>query len=86
MLLGERFPIRMLPLVLLQLFYKLTWLIGVGYPLWSASHLDWVASGLIKTCAIVVVLDIIVIRWPYVFENYVKAIFRLEAKHESLKP
>ena len=32
------------PLMLLQLFYKLTWLIGVGSPLWSAGHLDPVAS------------------------------------------
>ncbi len=44
MLFGVRFPVRMLPLMLLQLFYKLTWLIGVGYPLWSA-----LGSGSIRT-------------------------------------
>ena len=86
MLLGVRFPVRMLPLMLLQLFYKLTWLIGVGYPLWSAGHLDRVASELVKACAIGAVLDPVVIPWPYVFENYVKAIFKLKAKHESLSP
>ena len=86
MLLGVRFPVRMLPLMLLQLFHKLTWLIGVGYPLWSAGHLDRVASGLIKACVIGAVLDLIVIPWPYVFERYVKAIFKLEPKHESRSP
>jgi len=86
MLLGVRFPTRMLPLMLLQLFYKLTWLIGVGYPLWSAGHWNPVASELVKACAIGAVLDLVVIPWPYVFENYVKAIFKLEAKHESLSP
>lgn len=86
MLFGVRFPVRMLPLMLLQLFYKLTWLIGVGYPLWSAGHLDRVASELVKACAIGAVLDLVVIPWPYVFENYVRGIFKLEAKHESLSP
>jgi hypothetical protein len=85
-LLGVRFPVRMLPLLFLQLFYKLTWLIGVGYPSWSAGHWDPVASEVFKACAIGAVLDLIVIPWPYVFENYVKTIFRREAKDESLSP
>ncbi len=86
MLLGVRFPIRMLPLLLLQLFYKLIWLIGVGYPLSSAHQLGPVASDLLKACGIGAVLDLIVIPWPYVFENYVKAIFKRQGKQESLSP
>jgi hypothetical protein len=86
MLLGVRFPVRMLPLMLLQLFYKLTCLVGVGYPLWSAGHLDPAASELIKACAIGAALDLIVIPWPYVLDNYVKAIFTGETKHEALSP
>jgi hypothetical protein len=78
MLLGVRFPVRMLPLMLLQLFYKLVWLIGVGYPLWSAGPLSPTASGLTKLCAIGLVVDVIVIPWPYVLANYVKAIFTRE--------
>jgi hypothetical protein len=84
MLLGVRFPVEMLPLMLLQLFYKLIWLIGVGYPLWSAGHLAPMASGALKSFTIAAVLDLIVIPWPYVFENYVEAIFKLGAKYESL--
>ncbi len=77
MLLGVRFPLRMLPLLLLQLFYKLTWLIAVGYPLWSAGHLTPIAAGLIKICASAAAADLLVIPWPYVFENYVRAFFNL---------
>ncbi len=80
LLFGARFPLRMLPLLLLQLFYKVVWLIGVAYPLWSAGHLDPANSGLFKACAIGAALDLIVIPWPHVFENYIKAIFKREAE------
>ncbi|MGC9972123.1 MAG: hypothetical protein ABSE56_16205 [Bryobacteraceae bacterium] len=83
MLLGVRLPIRMLPLLLLQVLYKLIWLAGVAYPMWSAGHLDLV-SGTVKLFAIVVVLDLTVIPWPYVFQNYVRSVFKGEGKHASL--
>jgi hypothetical protein len=82
MLLGVRFPVRMLPLMLQQLFYKLIWLIAVGYPLWSAGRLDQGALGVIKVFAGTVVLDLLVIPWPYVFEKYAKAIFTPEDKRK----
>src|SRR5262249_62346932 len=39
MLLGLRYPLKFLPLLLLQLFYKLVWLAAVALPLWSANQL-----------------------------------------------
>lgn len=86
MLVGVGCPIRMLPLLLLQLSYKLIWLIGVGYPLWAAGHSSPVASELVKACAIGAAVDLIVIPWPYVFENYVKAIFTRQGNQETLSP
>src|SRR5262249_33461058 len=59
MLWGVRFPVRMLPLMLLQLFYKLTWLIAVAYPLWSAGPLSPLALALVKVCSIAVAMDLI---------------------------
>jgi hypothetical protein len=75
MLLGVWLPIRMLPLLLLQVLYKLIWLVGVAYPMWSGGHLDLVA-GMMKLFAAVVVLDVLIIPWPYVFQYYVKAVFK----------
>jgi hypothetical protein len=85
MLLGVRLPTRMLPLMLLQLFYKLIWLVGVGYPLW-ARHLDPGAVGAVQTLAGAAILDLIIIPWPYVFENYFKALFKLQANQQLLSP
>ena len=78
MLLGVRFPVRMLPLLLLQISYKLIWLIAVGYTLWSSGHLNPDAIGTVKFFASIIVLDLVVIPCPYVFEKYAKAIFNLE--------
>ena len=71
--LGIRYPVRMLPLLILQLFYKSVWLLAVGLPLRSAGQADPVAAGMIDTFAIAVVLDLLVIPWPYVLANYVRA-------------
>ena len=75
MLLGVRFPVRMLPLMLLQLFYKVTWLVAVGWPLSAAGNLSPIASDVMMACAIGAALDLVIIPWPYVFQTYVKGIF-----------
>ena len=86
MLLGVRFPVSRLPLMLLQLFTNLTWLIAVGHPSWAAGRLDRVASERVNACAFGAVLDLAVIPWPEVFENHAGRVFKLEAKHESPSP
>jgi hypothetical protein len=66
--LGIRYPLKMLPLLLLQLLYKSIWLIAVYLPLRSAG----VSTDLTRVMAIGVVVDLIVIPWPYVLATYVK--------------
>lgn len=66
--LGVRYPLAMLPLLILQLFYKSAWLIAVALPLSSAGQ----GSGLTKTFVIAVIVDLIVIPWPYVWARYVR--------------
>jgi hypothetical protein len=69
---GLIHPLKMLPLLLVQITYKLTWLIIVAYPLWSANHLTGSpAQGLAEINFKSIVVDLIVIPWPYVFKNYI---------------
>ena len=70
--LGIRYPLKMLPLLLLQLFYKSVWLLAVALPLSSAGPLDPVASELTRVFVGAVIADLIVIPWPYVWANYVR--------------
>jgi hypothetical protein len=66
--LGIRYPLKMLPLLFMQLFYKTVWLISVALPLWSAGRSTDLTGGMILG----VVLDLIVIPWSYVLTNFVK--------------
>ena len=74
--------VKMVPLLLLQMLYKSIWVIAVALPLWSTFR----SIELTRIMGMGAVVDLIVIPWPYVFENYVKAIFRRKAKDESLSP
>jgi hypothetical protein len=71
--LGIRYPLKMLPLLIMQLSYKLIWVLAVGLPLRSAGQLDPVAAELFSVCSKGLIVDLIVIPWPYVLANYVKA-------------
>ena len=69
MILGLRRPLKMTPLLLLQFFYKLVWLIGVAFPLWRDNHFDD-AKELTIIFIVGIVLDLLVIPWKYVFKKY----------------
>jgi hypothetical protein len=81
MLLGVWLPERMLPLLFLQLLYKLIWLFGVGLPLQSRGQAG--ATGAIQTFVAAGLLDLVIIPWPYVYAKSVKAILRSETRRES---
>lgn len=67
-ILGLRYPVGMIPLLLLQFVYKLVWLFAVGLPQWDAVRSLELTSAMLVGLAI----DLVVIPWPYVYRNYVK--------------
>jgi hypothetical protein len=71
--LGIRYPLKMVPLLLFQLFYKAVWVVAIGLPMKSAGLLDPVAAELFSVCSKGLVVDLIVIPWPYVIAHYVRA-------------
>lgn len=72
MLLGIRYPLKMLPLLLFELFWKAIWLVAIAVPLWYAHQLDAETMETVKACLWGVVLVPLVVPWPYVLANYVK--------------
>jgi hypothetical protein len=63
-------PVKMLPIVLLEIFYKMLWLILVAYPLWSAGTLAGSPAQEITSQFLWVLLPIVAVPWGYVFANY----------------
>ncbi|HXQ80382.1 MAG TPA: hypothetical protein VN775_03655 [Opitutaceae bacterium] len=68
--LGIFRPLKMLPILLLEIFYKVLWLILVAYPLWSKGKLDGSPAEGITSGFLWVILPIVAVPWGYVFVNY----------------
>ena len=71
-LLGLRYPIRMLPILLLEVGWKALWFGLVAVPLWADDHLE----GAFRTQTDKVLWGVIVaavIPWGYAFKKYVVA-------------
>jgi hypothetical protein len=69
--LGLRYPLQMLPLLLWELVWKSMWLIIVALPLWSAGQMDSSTWATASACLLVVVFPF-GIPWRFVFAHYVK--------------
>lgn len=68
--LGIIRPLKMLPILLLEIFYKLLWLAIVAYPLWSSGKLAGSSAEGTTTSFLWVLLPIVAVPWGYVFVNY----------------
>ncbi len=69
--LGIFRPLRMLPILLLEIFYKVLWLIIVAYPLWSQGKLVGSPAEGTTSAFLWVILPIAAVPWGYVFVNYI---------------
>jgi hypothetical protein len=71
-LLGLRYPKAMLPILLFEVGWKLTWLGLVALPLWLSGDLD--GATLEQTGAVLWVLIVIaVIPWRHTFREFLLA-------------
>lgn len=68
--LGLRYPVQMLPLLLFELIWKAIYLAAFAWPLWSAHQINAAAAEDIKACLMVVIF-LPLIPWRYVIAQYV---------------
>jgi hypothetical protein len=69
-LLGLRYPLQMLPVMLFELAWKTIWLGLVALPLWTTDQLDARATSTVVDCLVAAVL-IPLLPWRYIVERYV---------------
>jgi hypothetical protein len=67
---GIRYPLRMLPLLLFELIWKVVWLAAVGAPLWAGNRLAGPNLETWWECWFGVVVVVAAIPWGYVVRKY----------------
>lgn len=72
-LLGIRYPLKMLPILLLELLWKSIWLMVFALPMYLNYELDQYAREVVFACGVGVVLTPLVIPWRYVINHYIVA-------------
>ena len=68
-LLGLRYPVQMLPILLLESLWKLLWLAVIAVPLWMGDGMD-PATSEVASAILWVVIVIAVTPWRYVVSEY----------------
>ena len=72
-LLGIKYPLKMLPLLLLEVTWKVFWLLVYALPMHLSNGLDEYAQELVFACAMGVILTPLVLPWGYLITHYLKA-------------
>ena len=70
-ILGLFHPLKMIPILLLEIFYKTMWLILVAYPLWRTGSLAGSKAEENTYVFLLVIIPYLILPWGYVFRTYV---------------
>jgi hypothetical protein len=84
--LGIRYPLKMLPLLLFELLWKSIWVLAFGLPLLLSGRLDPDTSATLAACLLGVVLVPLVTPWGYVLEHYLRAPGDRWGKRATIRP
>jgi hypothetical protein len=63
-------PLKMLPIVLFEIIYKLVWLFIVAYPLWTKGELAGSNAEGMTSAFMWVILPIVAMPWGYFFRTH----------------
>lgn len=69
-LLGLRYPVKMLPILMFESLWKLIWLGVVAMPLWTSGQMD-AATSEMANAILWVVIVLAVTPWRYAFRQFV---------------
>lgn len=69
---GLRYPLRMLPIFLLEFVFKTMWLLRFGLPQWMAGRVDPQLSEDLIFIGAPPILLVLIIPWGYVWRHYIR--------------
>ena len=76
--LGIRFPLKFIPLLLTQLIYKSAWLVSTYLPAYQANLVDKNLNSWFGVMVAGIIIDLLVIPWGYVYREYLRYFFQRE--------
>jgi hypothetical protein len=68
--LGLRYPLQLLPLLILEFVWKAIWLVAFGLPQWSSGEAPPTFGADFQAIAVGAILMPIVIPWRYIWRHY----------------
>ena len=72
-LLGLRYPLQLIPILLFELLWKIIWVVASAWPMWAGPGLDTYASETLFACLMGIILVPLALPWDYVFQQYLRA-------------
>ncbi|MTI20048.1 hypothetical protein E1176_03350 [Fulvivirga sp. RKSG066] len=75
-LFGIRFPLKFVPILLLQLLYKSAWIIGTYLPAQNSGSLDEDLRSFFWVCIAGIALNLLIIPWKFVYVEYLKDLLK----------
>ena len=72
-LLGLKYPLQMLPVLLFELLWKIVWVVAVALPAWRLGQLGPYGTSTLYECLPAFVLFPLAIPWRYVIARYIRS-------------
>ena len=69
--LGIRYPLQMLPVLMWELTWKSIWLLIVALPAWQSGTMDDAIVGTAMECMVAIIIPL-AMPWNYVYANYIQ--------------
>jgi hypothetical protein len=69
--LGIRYPLQMIPVLLWELTWKIIWVLVVALPAWQSGTMDDAIMGTLIECTVVIIIPL-AMPWKYVYTRYIQ--------------
>ncbi|MYM27872.1 hypothetical protein GTP58_06020 [Duganella sp. CY15W] len=68
---GIRYPLQMLPVLMWELTWKTIWLLIVALPAWQSGTMDEATMGTLIECSVAIIIPL-AMPWGYFYAHYIQ--------------